>query len=145
MRESLAAVALIRRREGGSRLWFVRWNSKWGSYFFVGGHKRQGESYRDCVIREMIEELGLKARDFRVAPGSGARRRFTAWSRRARSWTRYQMALFEVRLRVAARRQVDADPQNRWLSDAEAMAGKTADGRPVSETMARLIHRRAAE
>lgn len=31
-----------------------------------GGHLEQGESIRDCVIRELKEELGIEALEFRT-------------------------------------------------------------------------------
>jgi molecular chaperone DnaJ len=60
MRQSVAAVALIRRSEAGQALWLAQWNPHWRRYNFVAGHKRPDESFRQCVVRELAEELGLR-------------------------------------------------------------------------------------
>jgi hypothetical protein len=43
MRESTAAVAIIRREHKGQTLWLAQWNGNWQCYHFVGGHKRADE------------------------------------------------------------------------------------------------------
>lgn len=35
----------------------------WTGYAFPGGHLENGESIRDCVIREIFEETGLKLKE----------------------------------------------------------------------------------
>ena len=59
MRQSIAAFAVIRRDERGQTLWLAQWNPKWGAYHFVGGHKRPEETFRECLVREIGEELHL--------------------------------------------------------------------------------------
>ena len=60
MRLSEAAVALIRREQDGRTFWLARWNRNWRAYHLVGGHRRPGESFRDCLVREIAEELHLR-------------------------------------------------------------------------------------
>lgn len=140
MRTSIAAVALIRREEGGQTLWLAQWNRKWGAYHLIGGHKKPDESFRECAIREVTEELHLEeGRDFSVADEPLAHLEFTALSESARVETAYMMELFPVELIGAARRKVDADPENRWLTAAEVEARQAADARPISKTMAFVL------
>jgi 8-oxo-dGTP pyrophosphatase MutT (NUDIX family) len=74
-------------------------NEHWQRYSFVGGHKRPDESFRDCMIREIAEELLLgEGRDFLVADRPLARLEYTAWSQSAGQETRYTIELFQVQL-----------------------------------------------
>ena len=62
------AIALIQRNQHGQRQWLAQWNTSWQRYSFVGGHKRLDESFRQCVIREIGEELQLaEGSEFLVA------------------------------------------------------------------------------
>jgi 8-oxo-dGTP pyrophosphatase MutT (NUDIX family) len=140
MRKSEAALAVIRRpRDGGSR-WLALWNAKWDAFHFVGGHRRPGESFRECLVREVAEELGLRdGIDCRVAPTPMAHLDYTAWSSHARANTEYTMELFAVELVEDAERALEGHASVRWLSDDEIRSGRCRDGRPVSPTMGFLI------
>ena len=141
MRESIAALALIRREENGRTLWLARWNPKWERYHFVSGHKHADESFFECVVRELGEELNLaRETDFIVGPEDRTRVEFVAWSESAQEDTAYTMELFDVKLTGAgAREKIELDPWNRWLEEAEILSHQAADGNPVSETMERLL------
>src|SRR5439155_11076042 len=60
MRQSTAAVALIRRQQRGQTVWLAQWNPGWQRYHFVAGHKRPNETFRECAEREIGEELDLQ-------------------------------------------------------------------------------------
>ncbi len=143
MRKSIAAAALIRERLEGRLVWLTQWSRSWHCYHLVGGHKKDDESFRDCLVREIHEELGLKEhQDYDMAAEPTAHLEFTAWSERANQETAYTTELFEVRLHSgAARDKVDADADNRWLSEPEITAGQCTDGKPISATMKLLLSR----
>lgn len=142
MRISCAGLALIRRDDSGGPLWLAQWNNKWQRYSFVGGHKNPAESYRECVIREIGEELGLIAdRQFTVAQKPLTHLQYRAWSESAQEESDYTLELFEVAfVGDDSRRSVDADPQNRWLSADEIRVQCCLDGRAISETVGRLLN-----
>src|SRR5437899_12852391 len=99
-RRSERAAALIREAKG--RRWLARWNAKWGAYHLVAGHRLPDESFRDCIRRELNEELGLRdPSDFTVAGEPAARLEYSAYSRSAGVETAYVMELFDVRLAEA--------------------------------------------
>lgn len=140
MRRSESSVALIRREEGGEVLWLARWNSKWRAFHFVAGHREPAESPRECLVREMNEELGLtEGSDFTAATVPRAKCEFDDWSDGAKAETRYVMTSFDVELTDASCRSIEADPANRWLSESEIREGRCRDGRPVSRTMRWLL------
>ena len=144
MRTSVGAFALIRRRgAGGADEWLTNWNDGWKALNLVGGHKDEGESFRDCCAREVAEELGLVAgADFRVAPEREVRLDYVADSLRTGEKTAYTLEVFLVDLLTdAARAHVEADPANAWLGEREVRALRAADGRAVSPTVERVLVR----
>ena len=142
MRQSLAAVAVIRREADGETVWLAQWNPHWHRFNFVAGHKRGDESYRECMVRELGEELGLaEGCHFALPAEPAAHVEFTDWSQSAQEQTAYTMELFDVRLSDEACRIVDADSRNRWLTEAEIRARACRDGKPVSDTMEQLLGR----
>jgi hypothetical protein len=141
MRTSVAAFALFRRVSAVGRIeYLAQWNEGWHNFHFVGGHKRDDESFRTCCVREVGEELGLvDGRDFRVAAEQRCQLRYTYWSERARTDTAYTVELFDAELIGAASRSVTTDPVNRWLSESDIRTGRCRDGRAVSATMRRIL------
>ncbi|MGO9465409.1 MAG: tetratricopeptide repeat protein [Isosphaeraceae bacterium] len=140
MRQSEAAVALIRRIQDGQTLWLAQWNPKWRRFHFVSGHRRPDETFRQCLVREVAEELELgEGADYQVSPAPPMHLEFTDFSESTQTETCYIMELFGVELGSAAYPKVDRNAENRWLSEAEIEAGQTHDGRPVSATMKRML------
>jgi ADP-ribose pyrophosphatase YjhB (NUDIX family) len=142
LRRSRAALAVVCRPGADGRpLWLAQWNSHWGRFHLVGGHKHAGETFRQCLLRELADELSLQeGTDFAADDKPLARQEYTAWSERYQGETKYEMELYRVRLLGPdAVARIHTDPLNRWLSAEEIRAGRTTDGQPVSETMGQLL------
>lgn len=143
MRESLAAVALIRQRAGDQTLYLAQWNEGWQRYSLIGGHKHDDETFRDCLVREVQEELGLtEGTHYRLRDEPLALLQFEAWSERAQKQTAYTFEVFELQLvgpETDMLRLIDAKSANRWLSRTEIAAGQTLEGSLISETLSRCI------
>ena len=141
MRNSVAAIALIGREENGKRVWLARWNINGNAYSFVGGHKDPGESFRDCLIRRVGEELGLEAdADFLLGEEPHSHLEYVGWSEGPRAQTAYTMELYEVTLTGDfSLDKIDSDNQNRWLEPGEIKSAATKDGQSVSATMNLLM------
>jgi 8-oxo-dGTP pyrophosphatase MutT (NUDIX family) len=140
MRQSVSAIAIIRRQVGAETLWLAQWNGRWQRFHFIGGHKHDEESFRQCLIREVTEELEIaEGPGFLVADRPLAHLDYTAWSAGAAQETHYVLEVFEVQLSGDAVQQVDAGPQNRWLTADEIRENRCRDGALVSETMLLLL------
>ena len=128
--------------EEGAR-WLGRWNRSWRAFFFVSGHKAPQESFRQCVVREIREELGLReGPDYRLRPVPAARVTFEAMSRRAGVVTRYEMELLDIELLDSdATQDLGRHPNVRWLKEQEIRAGQCDDGKAVSATMLEVMLR----
>jgi 8-oxo-dGTP pyrophosphatase MutT (NUDIX family) len=140
-RQSVAAFAVIRRSISDDVQWLAQWNAKWRALAIVGGHKRPNESFRECAIREVAEELGIVAGvDFWVQESPLAHLQYVAWSRSANEDTSYCVELFDTTLLTeAALRKVNSNPLNAWLTIREIAALKTDQGRSISETIQLLL------
>jgi len=136
----MGGVAIIQAERAGRLRWLAQWNRKWQALHFVGGHKLAEESFRECVIREVTEELGLSAAgEFHVADDPLARVSYIAHSQSAREDTLYSLELFEVAIHSPAECKVDSNSMNRWLTAGEIREQRCDDGTAVSATMERLL------
>jgi len=143
VRESVAAAALIREDRGGDTWWLARWSRSWQCYHLVGGHKHDDESFRQCLVREIGEELGLQEHDdFMLSEEPAAHLEFVAWSEGAKEETAYTTKLFDFQFRCgAARAKVDERPKTRSVCEAEIRDGRCNDGNPISHTMGLILRR----
>lgn len=141
MRNSVAAIALIQREADGQTQWLARWNGSGKAFSFVGGHKKEHETFRECLIREIAEELGLEPEaDFRVAEKAHSHLEYVGWSDGARAQTAYTMELYPLELTGDfSHEKIASDADNRWLNPSEIQSARTTDGKAVSGTMALLL------
>ena len=131
MRQSIAAFAVITREDQGRTLYLSQWNLHWRALSLVGGHKLPEESFRECVIREIGEELGLVlGDDYEISEQPPLRLEFEAFSDSAWELTAYVLEVFQVALTAdSAFARIAANPDNRWVSEAEILGGRAPTGR----------------
>jgi 8-oxo-dGTP pyrophosphatase MutT (NUDIX family) len=139
LRRSEGGIALIHRVVDGQRQWLAQWNENWAAFFFIGGHREGPETFRDCVIREIEEELGLKPAECPVAATATGRLQYRALSRGAGQLTAYTMELYEAQPTPAGLATIGRDPHNKWLDAKEIRRLETHDGRPVSVSMEAIL------
>ncbi len=138
MRVSEAGLAVITRVVAqGNTEYLTQWNDKWRTYALIGGHREVGESFRDCCIREIEEELGLQREvDFKVAAVPlGPRLEYTDHSGSTQVTTKYIFEFFETILE----KQVSIDPNNCWIRIDEALSGRAENGCVIAEQVRRAI------
>jgi 8-oxo-dGTP pyrophosphatase MutT (NUDIX family) len=140
MRTSRASLAYICRRWNNQTQVLTQWSQSWRAFSLIGGHKLPRESYRDCLVREIAEELGLDAqRDYYAAARHVACLEFIAWSQSARLMTAYKLVIYSIGLlRSNVYTHVANDPNNRWLFRDEILEGATKDGCQISPTVNRV-------
>lgn len=143
MRESIGAVAIISREGPNGTEWLARWNSNWNSYGLVGGHKRDSESFRECIVREIHEELGLtEDRGVCIAPEPVADLHYTAWSERAKAETAYTLEVFHVDLQdIAFLGEILENMNCRWLTASEIRGRSCKDGTSISSTIQLVLEK----
>ncbi|MCA9124697.1 MAG: NUDIX hydrolase [Planctomycetaceae bacterium] len=140
MRQSIGAMAVIRYEQADQTCWLTQWNKRWHGFHLVGGHKLPDESYYDCVVREICEELGLEVdRDFVVSEVPLSQVSYVAQSRSAGVETLYSVEVFDTKLLAGAKPKVDANRNNRWVTDSEVRQQCCDDGMSISPTMRLLL------
>ena len=139
LRRSEGGIALIERTVGGKREWLAQWNDRWQAFFFIGGHREGNETFRECVIREIEEELELTPSECPVAATVASHLEYRAISQSAEELTQYIMELFCATPSADGLRKIAANPMNKWLDEDEIRKLEATDARPVSVSMGVIL------
>ncbi len=139
LRRSEGGIALIQRTLAGKREWLAQWNENWKAFFFIGGHRQGSESFRECVTREIEEELGLTPADCPVDARPAHHLEYRAISRNAGELTAYTMELFDAHPTLSSMEKIARNPMNKWLDEDEIRRMEAHDARPVSVTIGVLL------
>lgn len=138
MRNSEASVGVFQRLVDGKSQWLLRWNHRWERYSFIGGHREGDETPRECLVREIEEEIGfIDGREYSIVREYPIPVEFEAWSESAQEQTHYRFSLFDVKL--ADTSVVVSDPKLRWVALPEIEACQCRDGHRIGEVVKRLI------
>jgi ADP-ribose pyrophosphatase YjhB (NUDIX family) len=137
MRNSEAALAwIIRVSANGTTQVLTQWSATWQAFSLIGGHREPNESFRECCIREIEEELQLcYPNDFLVSEEPICPPiQYVGFSKRARQKTQYYHIIFRAytRLGDAFLNQSDM-ATNRWVSFEEIQRKRTQDDLLISE------------
>jgi 8-oxo-dGTP pyrophosphatase MutT (NUDIX family) len=141
LRRSEAGLALISLTSAGQTEFLCQFHEKTKAFFLIGGHREAGESFRDCVIREVSEELSLAPADFSVANQPQKILHFHARSTSTKLDTEYDIHLFDVTVATGALAKVEADPRNTWLTADEVREELFHQGKRISSDMRRILLR----
>lgn len=109
----------------------------------MGGHRHEDETFRECLVREILEELHLMEwTHYRVLPPEPlSHLEYSAWSESAQQETHYSMEVYSVALEEETPyRHLITERPIRWLTRDEIEGGAGATGKPVSETMKRILY-----
>lgn len=161
MRKSVASLAVIARFERGQSFYLTHWNTGWNAFSLPGGHLHDDESHRACLVRELsetdelrlppppddpdhaaaapIDNLDARLVHAHVAAEPLGRMVYEAFSQSKKEPTRYTIDLFTAELSPGALNHIAGNPDLRWLSEWDIEAGRTDDGRPVSESVRRHL------
>ena len=130
-RTSEAALAVFIRRQPGKPVrYLVRWNKKWQAFSLVGGHRSPEESFRQCCIREIEEELEIQdGLEFQVAETPLKELlEYSAHSNSTGYITEYKFAIYSATLQAnAVIAENSGDRINRWVTPEEVKNGLTDD------------------
>jgi hypothetical protein len=142
MQRCFWSIALIPHTNGELHSWFCRWRNDEAWFDFVTGERRDGESFRECIDREVRDSLGLQSNGFLVANAAQLNMEFAAVLPGQTELCHVAAAFYMVHLYGRASRQnVESHPDGRWLTSSELFAGETADGKRVNPALTYLLKR----
>jgi len=139
MRCSQAAVALIRQPTAVGWNFLCQWSDSWRALHLIGGHREGEETFRECAMREMLEELPVGFADVSVAAQPLAHLEYVTFSESAGVPTRYILEVFQTSIDSHAREKVTRQPENAWVSREQIQLGLAADGRRISPTVELIL------
>lgn len=138
-RISESSLALIKRKSTQGVELFVQWNARWKQFHFVGGHREPDEDYRECLIRELREELEVAPEDgVQIAELPCLSLEFLSKSVRSGTMTRYRMRVFEVSIDEHLLDELETSPSVCWVSPPEILSGRTEAGKPIADNVQRV-------
>jgi len=137
------AVTLIRNSSNHLVRWLARRNQSTNELEFVIGVRLENESFREAAIREVAWELHLdRSRDFLVSNMAQMNLEFVD---RLPGWydkNHNVVSFYNVEIyRREALTQIDADPDNVWVTSDEICNGVTHSGRRFNALVPYLINR----
>jgi len=141
MQRLIRSIALIRKPADHRTNWLARWQNHSHHYGFIMAQPLEGESFRECIDREVGWVLNLeRQQDYLVANMAQINLDFCDALPGDAHETHIVAAFYVVNLyRKSAWQQVDADRENRWLTAEEIYAGQASDQRPIDPTLRFLI------
>lgn len=125
------SIALIRRIQNEQAEWLAVWHDQRQQFEFIRSEILEGDSFRECLDREIAWELQLdRGRDYVIS--SVARLHAEIPVDEAGDDECHVVEFFVTELYGShSREAVNATPRAVWLTTAEVLAGQSMDGRPV--------------
>lgn len=147
-----AAFALIATEYNGERCYLLQWNSKWQCYNFIGGKvEKNGSENGDLartMRREITEEMGIELEKLSVEQEI-KQVRLWQFSQREKRMKAYLFSIFEInffpnlhlerQMITRSLRWLSSKHDNIYVSRTEVMNLRTADGKPISKTVQRIL------
>ncbi|MEX0701969.1 MAG: hypothetical protein WD069_07725 [Planctomycetales bacterium] len=131
MEKTVRSIALVRHPDADPPRWLVRRDAESGALGLLVSDRLEGDSYRECLVREVAWTLGLaRDRDFIVSsvPRVHLELRKAEQPELEEDWLFAEFFAVEL-FGGRALEVVDADPANVWLTAEELRAGETASAR----------------
>jgi 8-oxo-dGTP pyrophosphatase MutT (NUDIX family) len=133
---AVAQILII--RPGSPPRFLVQWDARAGQFQLIGGRQKDDEPIGQTAIRELEEELQQQVKhaagDFSLhllAPVAGSRHLSPSFG----ALTEYHFTFFHA----SGLPELILGPDDRWLTRAELLAGRTNDGHPVSGARLKLL------
>ncbi len=148
-----AAFALITTKNEDNCYYLLQWNPKWHCYNFIGGKVESDDGNNDndisrTLCREIEEEMGIESGKIQIEQEA---RLVKLWqySVREKRFKPYLFSIFVIdlfpdlladRQKVArALRWLSSKYENTYVSQAEIINLETVDGKPISDTVRRIL------
>lgn len=143
MSQFVGSIGLIRHPERGEASWLAVWNNLEQCYDFVRAERLEGESYRECLDRELAWTLRLRrGKDYIIS--SAAR---LHWNAPLTLPNDTEATYFVVEFYIvdlfgpSSLNAIDENEQCVWVTRRQLFAGTAPDGREIHSGLRSLIAR----
>ncbi len=135
------SIALLRHPEHLENQWLAYWDNGRRQYNFVTAERLDGESFRECLDREVAWILDIR-RDKDYIISSQARLHLDIPDDAESDEGFHVVEFYIVDLYgKSGRASVELNKQLRWLSSDEVLSGQTSDGVPVNPELVALLNK----
>ena len=142
MEKYIRGVAMIPQDYADQNHWYAHWCYIQGHYDFISGERQADETFRTAVERSVVGVLELTSRDLLISNMAQLNLEFHDTLPPEADPRHVIVAFYLVNLyRRSAHSTVSDNPDGRWLSNQELLAGTTSEGLPISPTLTALLHR----
>jgi len=137
-RKSEAALAWITRVNSSRGIeYLTQWNDAWQAFSLIGGHVEDGETFQQCCIREIEEELECSPDEIVVDDVPICTLRFRERSKAAGAETDYEWQIFMARITEDRLGRLPATCG--WLDAQQARRKVTIDGQAIADQVWRVV------
>ena len=148
-----AAFALIKTRDEDNCYYLLQWNPKWHCYNFIGGKVEAGDGNHNgefsyTLSREIEEEMGIEPGKIEIEQEARVVKLWQ-YSAREKRFKPYLFSIFAINLFpdlpadrqkvTRALRWLSSKYENAYVSQAEILNLQAADGKPISDTVRRIL------
>ncbi len=143
MKSFVGSVALIRHPEHEEQQWLLKWSEPRQHYRMVTAERLEGESYRDCIDREIAWDLALQRnKDYLISSMSRLHIEEIMQVSGDCSETFFILEFFAADLYgKTSKSQIEADQTTRWISSREVLNGVTHTGERIDPYLVALLNK----
>ncbi|MFN3157744.1 MAG: hypothetical protein ACE37I_00430 [Rubinisphaera brasiliensis] len=141
MNSFVGSVALVRHPEDEENRWLLKWSDTELQYRMIIAKRLEGETYRECLDREIAWELELRQnRDYLISNMSRLHIEEILQLDDECHGTFFLLEFFAVDLYgKTSKASVEANPALRWISTQEILAGQTQQGEGIDRHLVALL------
>ena len=141
MTQFTGSIALLRHPRDLEKRWLAWWNERRRFFDFVIAERLEGDSFRECIDREIAWTLNLRrGKDYLVSQMARLHLQDTVSVSGVDTSFTVQFFVADVFGRVG-RAAVEENPELQWLTNEEVLAGRTSEQLPVNPTLVTLLER----
>lgn len=141
MSEFVGAIALVRHPRELEKRWLAWWNSNANHFDFVTAEKLQGDSFAECVEREIAWVIDLRRnKDYLVSRMARLHMQESIVVNGIETATTVEFFVADLFGRES-RNSVESNANVRWLTNAELLKGHTDDNKEVNPWLVQLLRK----
>lgn len=141
MNHFTGAIALLRHPEQLEALWLTHWDATLKHYDFVTAERLEGESFRECLDREVAWILDIRrGKDYVISSQARLHLELPTESSEDEPTGVVEFYIIDL-FGKSGRASIERNKTLRWLTSDEVLSGQTSDDKLVSPALVELLHK----